>query len=92
MKTITVYYDSSEINGDFESKSNTEFFELFQTLKSYFDQLTFKPVNKGKNIEKVRSKLYQLCKNDAGNEIIAGDIEIIKHRMITELLTTAHKT
>jgi hypothetical protein len=91
-KTITVYYDSSEINGDFESKLNTEFFELFQTLKSYFDRLTIKPVNKGKNIEMVRSKLYQLCKNDAGNEIVTGDIEIIKHRIITELLTKAHKT
>jgi hypothetical protein len=90
--TITVYYDSSEINGDFESKSNSEFSELFQTLKSYFDRLTIKAVNKGKNIEMVRSKLYQLCKNDTGKEIIAGDIKKIRHRMMTELLTTAHKT
>ena len=80
-KTITVYYDLSEINGGFDSKSDTEFSELYITLKSYFDRLTIKSVNKGKNIEMVRRKLYQLDKNDSGNEIVNGDIAAIKHRI-----------
>ena len=86
-KTITVYYDLSEINGDFESKLDTEFSELYITLKAYFDRLTIKSVNKGKNIEMVRSKLCQLSKNDFGNEIVTGDIAIIKQRINTETLT-----
>jgi len=85
-KAITVYYDLSEIKGDFESNLHSEFSELYQTLKSYFDQLNFKSVNKGKNIEMVRRKLCQLNKNDAGNEIVSGDISIIKHRINTEPL------
>jgi hypothetical protein len=88
-KTITVYYDLSEINVDFESKLDTEFSELYLTLKSYFDRLTIKPINKGKNIDMVRRKLYQLNKNDPGNEIVIGDIAIIKQRINTEPLTKA---
>ncbi len=56
-KNVTIYYDSSEIRGDFESNLNTEFSELFQILKSYFDRMVIKSVNKGKNIALVRSKL-----------------------------------
>jgi hypothetical protein len=91
-KIITVYYDLSEINGDFDSKLVTEFSELYITLKSYFDRLTIKPINKGKNIETVRRKLWQLNKNDSGNEIVIGDIAVIKHRINTEPLTRGHKT
>jgi hypothetical protein len=81
-KNITIYYDSSEIKGDFESNEITEFSELFQILKSYFTSMAIKSVNKGKNIELVRRKLYQLNKKDSGNEIVKGDIETIKHKII----------
>lgn len=73
-KATTIFYDMSEINGDFDPNLNTEFSELYNTLKGYFSQLSVKPVDKGKNIEMVRNKLSQLIKNDAGNEIINGDI------------------
>ncbi len=76
-KAITIYYDLSEIKGNFESKLHTEFSELYRTLKSYFDQLNIKSVNKGKNIEMVRRKLCQLNEYDAGNEILTGDISDI---------------
>jgi hypothetical protein len=82
-KNIAIYYDSNEIKGDFESKTNTEFLELHQILKSYFNRVTISMVNKGKNIELLRNKLYQLSKNDVGNEILVGDIEIIKHKINT---------
>jgi hypothetical protein len=88
-KPISVYYDLSEITGNFESKLHTEFSELYSTLKSYFDRLTIKPVNKGKNIDMVRNKLCQLNKNDSGNEIVTGDITIIKQRINTEPLSSA---
>ncbi|MDA3781349.1 MAG: hypothetical protein PF487_14155, partial [Bacteroidales bacterium] len=80
-KTTTIYYDLNEINSDFDSKLNTELSELYITLRSYFNQLTFKPVNKGKNIEMVRRKLSQLSKHDAGNEIITGDIKKIEKKL-----------
>jgi len=80
-KNITIYYDSTEMKGDFELKSDTEFSELFITLKSYFSRLTINPVKKGKNIEQLRNKLFQLSKNDVGNEIIKGDIEIIRQNL-----------
>ncbi|MDB4334916.1 hypothetical protein OAA06_01010 [bacterium] len=82
-KTITIYYDQNEIRGDFDSKSDTEFSELYIILMSYFDQLTINPVRKGRNIEMVRRKLCQLNKNDPGNEIVTGDIAIIKQRINT---------
>jgi len=69
------------MKGDFEIKLNTEFSELFITLKSYFSRLTINPVKKGKNIEQLRNKLFQLSKNDVGNEIIKGDIEIIRQNL-----------
>lgn len=80
-KITTIYYDLSEINGNFDSKLNSEFSELYKTLKSYFYQLTLSPVSTGKNIEIVRNKLSQLIKKDAGNEIIAGDIKKIKEKL-----------
>jgi hypothetical protein len=76
-----IYYDLNEIKGDFDSKLNMEFSELYVTLKSYFNRLTFNPVSKGKNIEMVRRKLSQLSKHDAGNEIITGDIEKINKKL-----------
>lgn len=81
-KNLTIYYDTKEIRGDFDSDKYRGFSELLQTLKSYFNQITIIPVNKGKNIELVRRKLNQLANNDAGNEIITGDIEKVKHRLV----------
>ncbi|MDA3892093.1 MAG: hypothetical protein PF517_10565 [Salinivirgaceae bacterium] len=37
----------------------------------------------------VRNKLCQLNKNDSGNEIVTGDITIIKQRINTEPLSSA---
>ncbi|MCD4747026.1 MAG: hypothetical protein K8R58_12080 [Bacteroidales bacterium] len=83
-KKTTIFYDSTEINGDFETNLKTEFSELLLSLKSNFDQINFHPVNKGKNIELLRNKLIQLTKKDAGNEIITGDIMMIKQRLFTD--------
>jgi hypothetical protein len=80
-KIITIYYDSDEIDEEIESESNSEFSQLLLTLESYFDQLTIKSVNKGRNIEMLRRKLYQLSKNDPGNEIVTGDIDKIKQKI-----------
>ena len=80
-KATTIYYDLSEINGDFDSNMGSEFSELYITLKSYFDRLTIKPVSKGKYIEMVRNKLRQLINKDPGNEIVAGDIEKINKKI-----------
>jgi len=79
--STTIYYDLNQIKGDFDSKLNTDFSELYISLKSYFNRLTFSPVNKGKNIEMVRRKLDQLSKHDSGNEIVNGDIEKINKKL-----------
>lgn len=81
-KTTTIYYDQTQISGDFNSELKTEFAKLYETLKSYFDQLIINSVKKGKNIEMLRRKLNQLIKNDAGKEIVVGDIEKIRGRMM----------
>lgn len=83
-KKTTIFYDSDEIKGNFDCNIKTEFSELLLNLISYFDQLNFHPVTKGKNIELLRNKLAQLAKKDVGNEIITGDIMMIKQRIITD--------
>lgn len=79
----TIYYDSDNINAEIDSKLHSEFSELFIILKSHFNQLTFKAVNKGKNIEMVRRKLGQLNMHDPGNEIVTEDIKKIHKNIAT---------
>ena len=84
-KEVSIYYDSKEMSGNFEENNNSQYLILLTKLKSYFPGIHYHPVNKGYNIENIRKKISIVAQNDKGNQIIPGELEKIKDRILNNV-------